>query len=128
MKDTLKLLTLASLIGFAVSTKAEELPFKDDSFKAIEYTQPDYPESARLKGIQGTVFVECLIAPDGSILAADAEEGANPLLAASAVKAVQTWKFKALSQNESPMIVRIPISFELRANLLGDNKSMIATR
>jgi periplasmic protein TonB len=58
----------------------------------LNHVAPVYPELARAARIQGTVTVECTIAPTGRVENATATDG-PPLLREAAVEAVQQWRY-----------------------------------
>ncbi len=60
--------------------------------RKIANVPPVYPELARKARIQGTVTVECTIAPTGRVENATATDG-PPLLREAAVEAVQQWRY-----------------------------------
>jgi len=55
--------------------------------------QPVYPELARKMNITGTVKVEVVVAPNGSVKDAKVV-GGHPVLAGAALEAVKKWKFE----------------------------------
>lgn len=58
--------------------------------------EPQYPEIARKMGITGTVRLEVVIAPNGSIKETKVI-GGHPILVNAAVDAVKKWKYEAAS-------------------------------
>lgn len=63
-----------------------------DTRKPVANPDPEYPEIARRMNISGTVKVELVIAPDGTIKSAKVL-GGHPLLADAVQKALKKWKF-----------------------------------
>jgi protein TonB len=61
--------------------------------KATQMPQPVYPPTARAVRAAGKVVVNIEVAPDGSVVRANAESG-HPLLKAAAVAAARQAKFK----------------------------------
>lgn len=55
--------------------------------------EPVYPEAAAKAGIQGSVLLSATIGRDGSVYDVKAVSG-EPILAAAAVQAVSTWRYK----------------------------------
>ena len=55
--------------------------------KLLEHEAPPYPNLARSMALQGSVKVEALVNPDGSVKAVDIK-GGHPVLAQAAVKTV----------------------------------------
>lgn len=56
----------------------------------MHFVKPDYPKEARLAHIEGVVKLHLVFADDGSIVELQPVSG-DPLLVASAMKAVQQW-------------------------------------
>lgn len=78
--------------------------------------RPEYPETARRRGYEGTVVVTARVLKDGT--AADIRVGkgsGHELLDRAAVQAVRSWRFIPATLNEEPveMEVDIPIRFQL---------------
>jgi TonB family protein len=61
--------------------------------KAVDLPKPSYPPIARAVKAAGKVVVNIEVAPDGSVVKAEAESG-HPLLKAAAVAAARLAKFK----------------------------------
>lgn len=74
-----------------------------------------YPESARVRGIQGPVEVEAVISRSGNVEYAHAVSG-DPRLRAAAEDAVLKWKFKPYLVNGTPVqaVTQVRINFRLR--------------
>jgi TonB family protein len=78
--------------------------------KIINKVAPVYPDLAKRMNIAGTVKVEVVIRPDGTVKSAKIV-GGNPVLLDSAKEAVFKWKF-APAQQENTQVVEVP--FERR--------------
>ena len=63
-----------------------------DTRKPVVNPDPEYPEIARRMNISGTVKVELVIAPDGTIKSAKVL-GGHPLLADAVQRALKKWKY-----------------------------------
>ncbi len=61
--------------------------------RAKTRVQPAYPELARKMNITGTVKVEVVVAPNGTVKDAKVV-GGHPLLATAALDAVKKWRFE----------------------------------
>ncbi|HEX2918966.1 MAG TPA: energy transducer TonB [Edaphobacter sp.] len=74
-----------------------------------------YPESARVRGIQGPVEVEAVISRSGNVEYAHAVSG-DPRLRAAAEDAVLKWKFKPYLVNGTAVqaVTQVRINFRLR--------------
>ena len=61
--------------------------------KVLRHPDPEYPAMAAKLALHGAVKLQVVIAPDGSVRRV-IYQGGHPLLAAAAVKAVNTWKYE----------------------------------
>jgi len=80
----------------------------------LHRVEPEYPEEARQKGIEGPVVVNLDIGRDGRVLEAKVVSG-PPLLTQAVMDAVKQWVFKPHSVNGEliPMQTRITLTFRL---------------
>jgi TonB family protein len=60
--------------------------------KLVKSPKPAYPNLARTMNLSGTVRVEVLVEPNGSVKSLDIK-GGNPLLAQSAQSTIREWKW-----------------------------------
>jgi len=65
--------------------------------------EPVYPQLARRMNITGTVKVEVLIAPNGTVKEAKVV-GGHPLLADAALQAVRKWRFEPSAAETSGIV------------------------
>lgn len=79
------------------------------TLKLRHMVEPAYPEEAKENGIGGTVVVEVLIDKQGVPQAIHAVRG-NPILATTAFKAVQQWRWKPYRLNRVPVAVEMTIA------------------
>jgi protein TonB len=78
---------------------------------------PSYPESARLRGIEGQVMIEAVIARDGSVEPGLKVVQSVPALDEAAVEAFKRWRFtpaRDASGNPLRVILQAPVRFVLR--------------
>ncbi len=78
---------------------------------------PEYPESARLRGIEGQVVIEAVIARDGSVEPGVKVVQSIPALDEAAVEAFKKWRFSpARDAQGRPLrvILQAPVRFVLR--------------
>jgi len=61
--------------------------------RIVQRSAAPYPALARSMALQGTVKVEALVAPDGSVKAVEIK-GGHPVLAQAAANSVRTWKWE----------------------------------
>jgi TonB family protein len=82
--------------------------------KLVAQPPPTYPMNARNAGIQGTVSLAALIAPDGAIADLDVKSG-PPELVDSAVAAVSRWRYQPTLLNGKPcfVITQIDVNYTL---------------
>jgi len=71
--------------------------------KVLTKTPAVYPTLARSMNIRGTVKVEALVAPNGSVKTVDVK-GGHPLLTQSAVTAVGHWKFEPAAHETKELV------------------------
>lgn len=81
----------------------------------VHTVAPEYPESAKREGIQGTVFVKLLVDTTGHVAEAEVLKSAHPDLDKAAVEAARQWEFKAAESIDQPVqqYVVIPVKFAL---------------
>jgi TonB family protein len=75
--------------------------------------EPDYPEEARQKQIQGTVVLEVRIGRDGAVQDMQLMSG-QPLLAQAAMDAVKQWRFKQRAVNGRTVEMQTTITLNFR--------------
>ncbi|HXJ88553.1 MAG TPA: energy transducer TonB [Candidatus Binatia bacterium] len=88
---TLAGLLLAATLFISVKTRAQES--SEGSRKILVQTPAVYPTLARSMNIRGTVKLQAIVVPNGTIKKIDVI-GGHPLLTQSAVTAVGHWKFE----------------------------------
>jgi len=71
--------------------------------KLLEHVAPPYPNLARSMALQGSVKVEALVAPDGSVKAVDIK-GGHPVLAQAAVKTVRQWRWEPATRETHEVV------------------------
>jgi len=76
-----------------------------ESRKVVWRSEADYPELAAKMSLHGTVKVKALITRDGTVRQVECI-GGHPVLAASALAAVKTWRYEAAS-HESTQIIEV---------------------
>jgi TonB family protein len=78
--------------------------------RLVSQSAPIYPTLARSMALQGTVKVEALVAPDGSVKTVDIK-GGHPVLAQAAVNTVRRWRWEPAAR-ESHEVVEVKFSPE----------------
>ncbi len=81
------------------STLVGEKTSVDRPARVVQRSAPEYPPSARNKGLAGTVTVKILISANGSVEDAKVETASPPgVFEESALKAVRSWRFEPAIQ------------------------------
>ena len=93
-------LAVLILLGPGVS-RAQETA--DNPRKVLNRVTPRYPGLARTMNIKGSVKVEALIAPNGTVKSVDIK-GGHPVLAQAAAEAVRQWKWEPAAHESRQMI------------------------
>lgn len=95
-----------------------DAPFVPKSAKPqlVRGAVAEYPEMARLAGLQGTVMVRVLVDVDGTVVRVDLLKGVHPLLDRPALAAARKLVFTPGKQAEMPVqcLVAVPFRFFLR--------------
>ena len=79
----------------------------------IKRVEPDYPQVAREKRIQGAVILKIKIRAAGDVADVAVISG-HPLLAPAAVDAVRQWKYKPYFQNGAPVTAETQVQVDFR--------------
>jgi protein TonB len=78
--------------------------------------EPQYPEAARKARMEGVVILEAIITAEGSVEDVRVLKSVNPLLDASAVRAVQQWKYKPATLGGRAVRVYLTVTVTFRLN------------
>ncbi len=96
---------------------AADVPVVDEMPKPVKTVPPVYPESARKRQQQGTVFVQAKVLKSGKVGTVKVIEGKGvaPDLDQAAVSAVKQWEFRPAMLKDKPVEawVVVPIAFKL---------------
>jgi TonB family protein len=71
--------------------------------RAKTRVQPEYPELARKMNITGTVKVQVVVSPNGTVKDAKVV-GGHPVLAGAALDAVRKWRFEPASGESTGVV------------------------
>lgn len=74
---------------------------------------PDYPESARQAGVQGTVVLDAVVDPDGDVTQVTVVSGPEAL-AHAAVDAVRWWRYEPYVVNGQALTVETTVRVDFR--------------
>ena len=90
----LAVLTLAVTVG-TIHVGAQQASAQNDEIvrRAKSKVQPAYPDLARKMNIAGTVKIEVVVAPNGTVKDARVV-GGHPVLAGAALDAAKKWRFE----------------------------------
>jgi TonB family protein len=85
--------------------------------RIIESVLAPYTESARARGVEGTVVLMVLVRRDGSVGAARVSEGLEASLDRSAQRTVKEWKFAPAMRNGKTVevVLEVQMKFQLTA-------------
>ncbi len=100
--------------GSSERTAAKNVTFNVSAAKLIHSERPDYPDSLKRAGVQGTVVLSGIIRKDGTI--SDLAYVSGPmLLAPSAIEAVKKWRYAPTLLGDQPVDVdtKISVVFQL---------------
>ena len=95
-------LTLALTVGL-VRVGAQQAQSEEMIRRAKSKVQPSYPDLARRMNIAGTVKVQVVVAPNGTVKDAHVV-GGHPVLATAALDAAKKWRFEPSSAETSGVI------------------------
>lgn len=76
----------------------------------INRVEPSYPEAVRKARLEGVVKVEAVVTATGSVEEVKVVNSSSPPLDASAVRAVQQWKYKPATLNGQPVAVYLTVT------------------
>lgn len=82
--------------------------------KLIEQKEPEYPESARTRGVEGVVLLEAVISMEGVPLNFKLLSSPDPDLSEAAISAVREWRYQPTLLNGEPIEVVTTISVRFR--------------
>ncbi len=98
----LAVLTLAVTVG-PIHMGAQQTQNDEIVRRAKTKVQPLYPELARKMNLVGTVKIEVVVAPNGTVKDARVV-GGHPVLAGAALDAAKKWRFEPASTEGSGVI------------------------
>ena len=98
----LAILTLGIGTG-SVALKAQQTQSDEIIRRAKNKVQPTYPDLARKMNITGTVKIEVVVLPNGTVKDARVV-GGHPVLANAALEAAKKWRFEPAPMESSGII------------------------
>ena len=102
----LAVLTLAVTVGtiqVGAQQAQQQAPSDEIVRRAKSKVQPAYPDLARKMNISGTVKIEVVVAPNGTVKDARIV-GGHPVLAGAALEAAKKWRFEPAAGEASGII------------------------
>jgi TonB family protein len=102
-KTKLIFTTLAMLLTIGVAGISGQDAQSDLLRRAKTKVQPVYPELARKMNLVGSVKVEVVVAPNGSVKDAKVV-GGHPVLANAALEAVKKWRFEPAAAESTGVV------------------------
>jgi TonB family protein len=90
------MITLLALPGYGQATTDRAV---------ITRIEPEYPDTLKRLYIGGTVRIETVVAPDGTVESTQLI-GGNPVLGQTAMRAIKQWKYARASTKET-LIVKL---------------------
>jgi TonB family protein len=98
----LAILTLAVSLG-PIHAGAQQTQNEEIARRAKSRVQPVYPELARRMNLVGTVKIEVVVSPNGTVKDARVV-GGHPVLAGAALDAAKKWRFEPAAGESSGII------------------------
>ena len=94
-----------AIIPNALAADAPSAPIGESQSarKVINRVVPVYPATARIMKLSGTVRLEVLVLPNGTVKTVEVK-GGNPLLAQSAQNAAREWKWAKADHESTEML------------------------
>jgi TonB family protein len=96
-------LTLAVTLGAIHVAAQQQTQSEEIVRRAKTRVQPAFPELARKMNISGTVKIEVVVAPNGTVKEARVV-GGHPVLAGAALEAAKRWRFEPATAEATGII------------------------
>jgi protein TonB len=95
---------------------APDAPFVISQQKPVLLSQPrpDYPEFARMAGLEGTVMVKVFVGVEGTVLDAQLVQSVHPLLDNAALAAARRCRFDPGKQREVRVGTWVAVPYRFR--------------
>jgi len=97
------LATIALAAGLGVLALQAQEATGEIARRTKSRVQPVYPDLARKMNLAGTVKVEVVVAPNGSVKDAKVV-GGHPVLANAALEAIKKWRFEPAAMESSGVV------------------------
>ncbi len=86
----------------------------DSPLKLLSMVLPDYPQSLRQAGIQGTVGLRFVVDKEGTVKTISIAKSSSSLLGEIARNAVQQWRFEPITKSGQPVAQGFYIEFQFK--------------
>jgi len=90
-----------------------KVPAREMEQRIIHEVTPEYPEPARLAGVQGTVVLDTVVSPEGAVAQVKLVSGPEALSQA-AMDAVRWWRYEPYLVNGQPTTVETTVAVDFR--------------
>jgi TonB family protein len=104
MRRLFPIALFAVLAIVAVPRALAQQDHSEGTRKLVSRAEPSYPSLARRMGISGTVRIEAVVAPNGSVKSTSVI-GGHPVLAQSAQDAVRKCKWEPASHESKEIVI-----------------------
>jgi periplasmic protein TonB len=81
---------------------------------ALKRVNPTYPEEAKKKGLEGTVYVSLWVDREGKIQEAKVLKSDNAVFEKPAIDAAKQWNFSPALKNGKPVDVWLTVPFKFK--------------
>jgi TonB family protein len=82
--------------------------------EVVKQVQPDYPDEAMKKHLEGTVWLQLWVGEEGKVLEAKVQKSDAEVFNQAAIDAGRQWLFKPASANGKPISVWITVPFRFK--------------
>lgn len=97
-------IAIFAVIVFIAAPHCSAQDHAENSRKLVARAEPSYPGIARSMHISGTVRIEAVVAPNGTVKSTSVL-GGHPVLAQSAMDAVRKCKWEAASHETKEVVI-----------------------
>ena len=87
--------------------------------EVVKQVQPDYPDEAMKKRLEGTVWLQLLVGEEGKVTEVKVQKSDAEVFNKAATDAGMQWLFKPASVNGKPIQVWVSVPFKFK---LADKK------
>jgi TonB family protein len=100
------LILIALTFGFCSTVSLRAQDSTESHRKVVNRIAPEYPSTGRMLNIHGSVKLEAVVSPNGTVKTAEIK-GGHPLLAQAALNAVYKWRWEpSAKESREPVVVQ----------------------